>query len=206
MNPFSSCFCWAGALHKLWLTLATTLVTLMACTTQTETPATPTSTVNMDESKISQQPTTPVAADAEIHYGMIRALHQEGSSNFIPYVDQHTIQYQDQITGKVKSKPMINKLLYQLSKGDIDLDTFIERQTENVSWISDDSPFFYQMKKKIPNEILVVLTTTVVLLFFLTLFFKISPTGKKQNFKNYFFLATGLAFLAARSCCSLGFY
>ena len=136
-------------------------------------------------------------ADAEIHYGMIRALHQEGSSNFIPFVDQHTIQYQDQMTGKLKSKPMINKLLYQLSKGDIDLDTFIERQTENVSWISDDSPFFYQMKKKIPNEIIVVLTTTVVLLFFLTLFFKNSPTGKKQNFKNYFmfFGIIGSAFM-----------
>ena len=128
------------------------------------------------------------AADAEIHYGMIRALHQEGSSNFIPYVDQHTIQYQDQITGKVKSKPMLNKLLYQLSKGDIDLDTFIARQTENVSWISDDSPFFYQMKKKAPQEIMVVLTTAIILVVLLAAFFRHSSAGKKQDSSRYFIL------------------
>ena len=65
MNHFLSHFHWAGLLHKLWLTLATTLVTLMACTTQTETPATRTSTVDQDETRQGQQQAGPTAADAK---------------------------------------------------------------------------------------------------------------------------------------------
>jgi hypothetical protein len=128
------------------------------------------------------------AADAEIHYGMIRALHQEGASNYIPFVDQHIIQYQDQITGQVKSKPMNNELLYRLSRGEIDLDTFIARQTENVSWISDDSPFFYQMKKNAPQEIMVVLITAIMLVVLLAVFLRQSSVGKNGalNITLYF--------------------
>jgi len=53
-------------MHKLWLTLATMLVTLMACSTQTETPATPTGALKSSETKQNGEQAAPIAADAEI--------------------------------------------------------------------------------------------------------------------------------------------
>jgi len=135
--------------------------------------------------------------DAEVYYGMIRTLRQEGSSNYIPYVDQHIIQYQDWETGQVKSKPMINELLYGLSRGAIDLERFVDLHLENVSWISDDSPFFYQMKKKLPEEIIVVFLITFFLLILLTLIFSNSSAAETKVSKKYFiyFCIVGSAFM-----------
>jgi len=126
--------------------------------------------------------------DAEVYYGMIRTLRQEGSSNYIPYVDQHIIQYQDWETDQVKSKPMINALLYGLSRGTIDLETFIDRHSENVSWISDDSPFFYQMKKKLPVEIITAFFISLLIVIVLTLFFRNISTSGTELSKKYFYL------------------
>lgn len=126
------------------------------------------------------------AEDAEIYYGMIRTLGQEGSSNYIPYVDQHIIQYNDWETGQVKSKPMINELLYELSRGAIDLERYVALHPENVSWISDDSPFFYQMKKKLPKEIMVVFLITLLILLLFTFFFRTRSAPKKKLSSNYF--------------------
>jgi hypothetical protein len=137
------------------------------------------------------------AEDAEVYYGMIRTLRQEGSSNYIPYVDQHIIQYNDWETGQVKSKPMINELLYGLSRGTVDLEAFIDLHPQNVSWIPDDSPFFYQMKKKLPKEIMVVFIITLLLLIFLTLSFRNSSAAATKVSKKYFlyFCIVGSAFM-----------
>ena len=137
------------------------------------------------------------AEDAEVYYGMIRTLRQEGSSNYIPHVDQHVIQYNDWETGQIKSKPMINELLYGLSRGAVDLETFIDLHSENVSWVSDDSPFFYQMKKKLPKEIMVVFLITLLILIILTLFFRNRSATKTKLSNNYFmfFGIIGSAFM-----------
>ncbi len=135
--------------------------------------------------------------DAEVYYGMIRTLRQEGSSNYIPYVDQHIIQYHDWETDQVKSKPMINELLYGLSRGTIDLETFIDRHPENVSWISDDSPFFYQMKKKLPVEIMTAFFISLLIAILLALFFRNISTSRTKISKKYFyyFCIIGSAFM-----------
>lgn len=136
--------------------------------------------------------------DAETYYGMIRTLGQEGSSNFIPHVDQHVIEYRDQETGRMKSKLMLNQLLYRLSRGDIDLGTFVDLQPENVSPVSDDSPFFYQMKKILPKEILIVLSVSITLLVSLSIFFSKSAAASTCSKKYYFiyFGILGCAYMA----------
>jgi hypothetical protein len=135
--------------------------------------------------------------DAEVYYGMIRTLRQEGSSNYIPYVDQHIIQYRDWETNQVKSKPMINELLYGLSRGTIDLETFIDRHPENVSWISDDSPFFYQMKKRLPVEIITAFLISLSICVILALFFRniSTPRFKPSKMYFYYFGIIGSAFM-----------
>jgi len=135
--------------------------------------------------------------DAEVYYGMIRTLGQEGSSNYIPYVDQHIIQYRDRETDQIRSKPMINELLYRLSRGTIDLETFIDRHPENVSWISDDSPFFYQMKKKLPVEIMIAFFISLLILILLALLFRNISKSRTNVSKKYFyyFCIIGSAFM-----------
>jgi predicted membrane-bound spermidine synthase len=136
--------------------------------------------------------------DAEVYYGMTRVLHQEGSSNFIPHVDQHIIEYPDPESGQIRSKPMINELLYGLSKGDIDLETYIDRLPENAAWISDDAPFFYQMDKFLPREIAMVLVVTLILLLGVTLLFVKNQPAEVNRSKGYFgiFGLIGTAFMA----------
>ena len=136
--------------------------------------------------------------DAETYYGMIRTLGQEGSSNFIPHVDQHIIEYRDRETGRVMSKPVINQLLYRLSRGDIDLAAFVDLQPVNVSPVSDDSPFFYQMKKILPKEILMVFALSTILLVLLYIFFRKSAAARNRGSKSYFlyFGILGCAYMA----------
>jgi hypothetical protein len=92
---------------------------------------------------------------------------------------------------------MINELLYGLSRGAVDLETFIDLHPENVSWIADDSPFFYQMKRKLPEEIKVVFLITLLLLIFLTFFFRNSSAAETKVSKEYFlhFCIVGSAFM-----------
>ena len=92
---------------------------------------------------------------------------------------------------------MINELLYGLSRGTIDLETFIDRHPENVSWISDDSPFFYQMKKKLPVEIMTAFFISLLILILLALFFRNISTARTKVSKKYFyyFCIIGSAFM-----------
>lgn len=137
-------------------------------------------------------------SDAETYYGMIRTLHHEGSTNFVPYVPQHDIQYRDPQSGQLETKPMINQHLYSLSRGETDLDRFIDGLPENASWISDDSPFFYQMEKSLPREIRIVLVITIILTVTLALLFIKSPLSASKQSLTCFLLFgfLGVGFMA----------
>jgi spermidine synthase len=135
--------------------------------------------------------------DAEVYYGMIRAMHQEGTSNFIPHVEQHTIEYRSGENEQVQSKKMINPGLYALSKGKTDLNSFMASDPENINWISDDSPFFYQLDKGVPREISILLLAGSLLFLIFTLFFlKPSYRQRVSNLDHFFgFSMIGFAFI-----------
>jgi len=136
-------------------------------------------------------------SDAETYYGMIRTLRQEGTTNFIPHVAQHSIEYREWETNQVKSKTMINPGLYALSKAEIDLSTFIARDPENIGWISDDSPFFYQLDKGIPKEILIVLSFAILIFVIFIILFLRTPEGHQHTPINHLigFSCIGIAFI-----------
>ena len=65
MNSFPALFHWAGSLRKLWLILASALVTLLACSTQTEPPPVPNGNTKTDEVKHTNQQPKPIAVDTQ---------------------------------------------------------------------------------------------------------------------------------------------
>jgi hypothetical protein len=144
---------------------------------------------------IHKKPLT--AEDAETYYGMIRTLGQEGETNFIPHVDQHKIEYHDPDTGRLAVKPMINPWLYELAQGRSQLANFVDAYPENIEWISDNSPFFYQMKKNIPKEILIVLGAAIGLIVAFTVAFSNRRSESVDNGHAIFigFAGIGTAFM-----------
>lgn len=135
--------------------------------------------------------------DAETYYGMIRTLGQEGETNFIPHVDQQRIEYYDTETGQLTSKPMINQGLYELARGRMVLEGFVDKHPEKIDWISDDSPFFYQMEKRIPTEIIVVLGTALLLFVGFSAAFSNRHARTAHSGRGLFagFAGIGLAFM-----------
>jgi Ca-activated chloride channel family protein len=67
VNKLSSLFHSLVPLHKLWLVLVGALITLMACTTSTEPPPTPTGSIKQDATKHTTQQPAPVVTDKDLH-------------------------------------------------------------------------------------------------------------------------------------------
>ncbi len=137
------------------------------------------------------------AKDGETYYGMIRAMGLEGEVNFVPYVDQQRIEFVNRDTGNRISKNFNNELLFALSRGQISLDEYIARHGENISWISDDSPFFYQMKSVLPWEILFVFMAAGMISVIFTVVFLREKTHNSEQNRGFFacFAVIGFAFI-----------
>ena len=132
--------------------------------------------------------------DGEIYYGMVRTMGLEGEMTFLPYVEQHRIQFVNRDTGKTLSKNINNESLYALSQGWIGLDDYIAHHPENISWISDDSPFFYHMKSVLPKEILFVFITAGIVLIGFTVVFLYKKAGNTHQGRNLFVFCGLLGF------------
>jgi spermidine synthase len=78
-------------------------------------------------------------------------LPVSGSVNFIPFSGEST--------GDVQ----FDRGMVALARDEIDLAQFIDAHNEDISWVTDDSPFFYQMTKRLPSELRTVLLTVLVL-------------------------------------------
>jgi hypothetical protein len=92
---------------------------------------------------------------------------------------------------------MINPWLYELAQGRSQLANFVDAYPENIEWISDNSPFFYQMKKNIPKEILIVLGAAIGLIVAFTVAFSNRRSESVDNGHAIFigFAGIGTAFM-----------
>ncbi len=79
-------------------------------------------------------------------------LNKLGRTIFIPNLKQHTLVVKWP-EGEEIFKNMLDRALYILSTGKIDLDSFIGHHPSNISYISDNSPFFYNFSRALPPEI-----------------------------------------------------
>lgn len=101
-----------------------------------------------------------------------------GSTNFIPNSTDRT---QDD---------SFHKGLLALSKGEIDLNEFLKTSDEDISPVSDNSPFFYNMEQGIPKELLIVGASVSLIIFLTVLLFIrrsetiVSSVNKKSAFNK----------------------
>lgn len=123
-------------------------------------------------------------------YKMLDSYNQRGSTNFIPGIEQ---RYRFEIDREQEREihiPEFHPDVYDMSTGKIGLEEFIHRGEENISYISDDSPYFYQMKRVLPAEVIIVLAAGVVLTALLALLFHFTAGEDKFRLpaaKRYFF-------------------
>ncbi len=106
-----------------------------------------------------------------------------GSTNYIPGVAQNEF----------------NPLLYALSRGEISLEGYVEKNSEDISAVDDDSPFFYRMEKGLPAELLTVGSTVLLLLLAVVLLFMYKNRGLTVNMEK------SAAFRALLSFGAIGF-
>ena len=135
--------------------------------------------------------------EAEFFYGAILNLKQQGEANYVPLVPQHRVQYREPESGVVVQKNFQNEMIYAMAEGRLELADFVARNRENISWVSDDSPFFYQMAKGLPKDLLYVVSAVAgILLLVLLLFARNRPSGRLDG-GRYFagFGLLGCAFM-----------
>jgi len=96
-------------------------------------------------------------------YGILEVFGQRGRTNFVPFLEQRSISVRNRQTNQVEQTPEFHPGLFALSRGRIDLAAFVAAADEDISWVSDDSPFFYQLSKRLPREVLTVTILACVL-------------------------------------------
>jgi predicted membrane-bound spermidine synthase len=117
---------------------------------------------------LKNTPFTPEETD-KFHKNIIE-LKKLGRTIFIPNTEQHTMVV-NWPEGKEVFENMLDRALYVLSTGKIDLDSFIGYHPSNISYISDNSPFFYNFSRSLPPEISwVFIISLFILLSFIPLY------------------------------------
>ncbi len=111
-------------------------------------------------------------------------LPVRGSTNFIPGQPQRQLQVAASANsnsgGAAEARPEFQPLLYSLSRGDIALEEYIQQNSEDISAVHDDSPFFYRMEKGLPSELLIVAGTVLLLLLSIGLLFTYKNRSMNQ--------------------------
>jgi spermidine synthase len=106
-------------------------------------------------------------AETDRLHQAIMHYNQLGGVIFIPNLKQHAMAVSQSGKIEVIKDDMLDTALYWLSTGQIDLRSLIKISPLNISYISDNSPFFYNFENTVPPEIIGILIISVI---FLTLF------------------------------------
>lgn len=115
--------------------------------------------------------------EKDAFYKMLESYNQRGSTNFVPGMEQ---RYEIEINREEQREehvPEFHPDIYKLSKGEITLCEFFRRGTENISPVSDNSPFFYQMRRFLPPEVLIVLALAIILIAVFAVLFRYTTAG-----------------------------
>jgi SAM-dependent methyltransferase len=134
------------------------------------------------------------AKETAAFYKMIEQYNQRGSTNFVPGMEQrYTIEINRE-EQREEHIPEFHPDIYDMATGKISLDEFIRQGDENISYVSDNSPFFYQMQRFLPREVIIVLTVALALTAALALLFRFAAGGgfPVPKTKAYFFAVFAL--------------
>ncbi len=137
-------------------------------------------------------------------YTVLERYNQRGSTNYIPGLKQ---RYKTEINREEEREehvPQFHPDIYAMAGGKMSLDQFAATGDENIAWVSDNSPFFYQMQRFLPREVLVVLGIALLLIAGLSVFFKFKtdrispPEGRLFFFAAFSLLGVGYILIEIR--------
>lgn len=101
---------------------------------------------------------------------ILETIPTRGQLNFVPGI--RPAEYQNY---------QVNPELAAMAAGDLDLQGLAARADEDVSWISDNSPFFYQLSPGLPREMTIVGLAVLVLVVLFTVLFAVSGLGPQRR-------------------------
>jgi len=135
-----------------------------------------------------------------IHNKAMLERHYQTESMFIPYVSQH-LHYFPMREGMVHLDKMLNEVILGIAEGKYNPDDIIKAVDYDLRPNSDNSPFFYKMRKGLPEIIVVLLIFTSILTAFALLIKpRFKPPRKRILYKRDFlfrflFFTIGVGFM-----------
>ena len=101
------------------------------------------------------------------YLGIMEAINTKAGTNFVP--------------GNSESAQRLgfNGPLLDVEAGSMSLAGFAAQAEENISWISDDSPFFYQLSGSLPREMRIVVFAVCLLLLLIIVLFLLDSRRRK---------------------------
>lgn len=148
---------------------------------------------------LKKRPITKEEAEI-IHRNVMLEQHYQTESMFIPYVSQH-LHHIPMGEGRILQTKMLNEVVLGISEGKFNPEDIIKAAGVDLRPDSDNSPFFYKMRKGLPEIIVVLLVFTSVLTAFALLIKpRFKPPRRKILYKTDFlfrflFFAIGVAFM-----------
>ncbi len=145
---------------------------------------------------------TPITEEeAEIiHNKAMLEMHYQTESMFIPYVSQHLHSF-SMGEGMVHQVKMLNEIILGISEGKYNPEDVIKTVGYDLRPDSDNSPFFYKMRKGLPEKIVVLLIFTSFLTAFALLIRpRFKPPKKRILYRRdslfrFLFFSIGAGFM-----------
>lgn len=128
--------------------------------------------------------------ETQTFYTLMAELSVRGSTNFIPGFSQRSKSTTD-AEGNNVLKYEFHPGLYNLSTGSWDFKKVSEMNSERISVVTDDSPFFYQMNKKIPSEVMTVVLICILLIIIYLIIYKIRHKSSLTQISSFGLIGTG---------------
>ncbi len=135
-----------------------------------------------------------------IHNKAMHERHYQTQSMFIPHVSQH-LHAIPMAKGSVLSAPMLNEVILGISEGRYHPEDLRTAANVDLKPNTDDNPFFYKMKKGLPEPISVLLIISLVLTgiaFLIRPRFRIPRKSKfyRRDFSfRFLFFCVGVGFM-----------
>lgn len=127
-------------------------------------------TIGTDSNPTMILSSKPFTREQRVHFATIlRNLPVRGSTNFIPGATSAAVQ-----------EFGLNRELVALGSGEMTLEQFIAGADENIAWITDDSPFFYQMSKTLPVELIAVGALVLAMMIVMTTLFLVTRRRRRH--------------------------
>jgi hypothetical protein len=159
-------------------------------------------TIGTDSAPALILKTTPFTADEiTVFYAVMTSLGLQGTTNFIPGMPQRSreVTLSD---GTESTVYEFHPGLSSLARGEWSIEDLNTHSSEDIGIVTDNSPFFYQMSKTLPQEVVTVAIISAAILLLIASLFLIKgklpgsmPISRKSVLQFASFGCIGLGYM-----------